>query len=93
MNQARETTNIYTHILDSTMDTYASIINNNTNSVMKTMTSISIVLMFPTLVASLFGMNLLNGIEHAWWGFPVVTIASVGVAAISFWAFKHRHWI
>ncbi|MBO4593811.1 MAG: magnesium transporter CorA family protein [Bacteroidaceae bacterium] len=93
MNQARETTNIYTHILDSTMDTYASIINNNTNSVMKTMTSISIVLMFPTLVASLFGMNLFTGIEGTWWGFPLVTVLSIGVAVFSFWIFKHRHWI
>lgn len=39
MNQARETTNIYAHILDSTMETYASIINNNMASVMKQMTS------------------------------------------------------
>ncbi|MGN1214469.1 MAG: magnesium transporter CorA family protein [Bacteroidaceae bacterium] len=93
MNQARETTNIYTHILDSTMETYASIINNNTNSVMKTMTSISIVLMFPTLVASLFGMNLLNGMETSWWGFPLVTILSVVVAFTSFWTFKRKHWI
>ena len=38
MNQARETTNIYTNILDSTMETYASIINNNMSGVMKTMT-------------------------------------------------------
>ena len=38
MNQARETTNIYTNILDSTMETYANIINNNMSSVMKQMT-------------------------------------------------------
>lgn len=33
MNQARETTNIYTNILDSTMETYANIINNNMSGV------------------------------------------------------------
>lgn len=93
MNQARETTNIYTNILDSTMETYASVINNNTNAVMKTMTSISIVLMFPTLVASLFGMNLLNGMETAWWGFPLVSVLSIVIAFASFWTFKHKHWI
>ena len=93
MNQARETTNIYTHILDSTMDTYASVINNNTNAVMKTMTSISIVLMFPTLVASLFGMNLLNGMESVWWGFPLVSVLSIVIAFASFWTFKHKRWI
>lgn len=93
MNQARETTNIYTNILDSTMETYASIINNNTNSVMKTMTTISIVLMFPTLVASIFGMNLFTGMENVWWGFPLVTVLSIVIAIASFWTFKHKHWI
>ena len=93
MNQARETTNIYTNILDSTMETYASIINNNTNSVMKTMTTISIVLMFPTLVASIFGMNLFTGIENVWWGFPLVTVLSIVIAIASFWTFKYKHWI
>lgn len=93
MNQARETTNIYTNILDSTMETYASIINNNTNSVMKTMTTISIVLMFPTLVASIFGMNLFTGMENVWWGFPLVTLLSIVIAIASFWTFKHKHWI
>ena len=93
MNQARETTNIYTNILDSTMETYASIINNNTNSVMKTMTTISIVLMFPTLVASIFGMNLFTGMENMWWGFPLVTVLSIVIAIASFWTFKHKHWI
>ena len=93
MNQARETTNIYTNILDSTMETYASIINNNTNSVMKTMTTISIVLMFPTLVASIFGMNLFTGRENVWWGFPLVTVLSIVIAIASFWTFKYKHWI
>lgn len=93
MNQARETTNIYTNILDSTMETYASIINNNMSGVMKTMTSISIILMFPTLVASLFGMNLINGMETAWWGFPLVCGLSLFVAGGSYLIFRHRSWL
>lgn len=74
MSQAREMTNIYSNILESTMDTYSSIINNNMNTVMRTLTSVSIILMFPTLIASLFGMNLINGMESnrfdlssPWW--------------------------
>jgi magnesium transporter len=93
MNQARETTNIYAHILDSTMETYASIINNNMASVMKQMTSISIILMFPTLIASIFGMNLINGMESAWWGFPLVIISSISVTALFYWIFRKRTWI
>ena len=93
MSQARETCNIYTNILDSTMDTYASIINNNVSSVMKVLTSISIILMFPTLIASLFGMNLINGMEHAWWGFPFAVILSIGVTVLFWWYFKRKTWI
>ncbi|MBO4840986.1 MAG: magnesium transporter CorA family protein [Bacteroidaceae bacterium] len=93
MSQARETCNIYTNILDSTMDTYASIINNNVSSVMKVLTSISIILMFPTLIASLFGMNLINGMEQAWWGFPFAVALSIGVTVLFWWYFKRKTWI
>ena len=93
MSQARETTNIYTNILDSTMDTYANLINNNMNSVMKMLTSISIILMFPTLIASLFGMNLINGMETASWGFPLALVLSIGVTVAFMWYFKRKTWI
>jgi len=93
MNQARETTNIYTNILDSTMETYASIINNNTSSVMKQMTSVSIILMFPTLIASIFGMNLISGLEDAAWGFPLVIVLSFVVTAVFYWLFRRKTWI
>ena len=93
MNQARETTNIYAHILDSTMETYASIINNNMASVMKQMTSVSIILMFPTLIASIFGMNLINGMETSWWGFPLVIVSSIVITATFYWLFRRRSWV
>ena len=47
MSQARETTGIYSDILESTMDTYSSIINNNMNTVMRTLTSVSIIMCSP----------------------------------------------
>ena len=62
MTQARETTNIYSDILESTMDTYSSIINNNMNTTMRTLTSLNIVLMAPTLISSIYGMNVINGL-------------------------------
>ncbi len=93
MNQARETTNIYTNILDSTMETYASIINNNMSSVMKQMTSISIILMFPTLIASIFGMNLVSGLESTWWGFPLVIVFSLLTTGIFYGLFRRKTWI
>ncbi len=92
MNQARETTNIYSNILDSTMDTYANIINNNMNKVMKMLTSISIMMMFPTLIASLFGMNLINGMEAWKLGFPIALGLCVGITLVFWWYFKRKSW-
>ena len=92
MSQARETTNIYSNILESTMDTYANIINNNMSKVMKMLTSISIILMFPTLIASLFGMNLLNGMETWQLGFPIALGLCVVTTVLFFWYFKRKSW-
>jgi magnesium transporter len=93
MSQARETANIYSDILESTMDTYSSIINNNMNTVMRTLTSVSIVLMFPTLVASLFGMNLINGMEDSKFGFAVALIISAVVSLLFWLLFRHKRLI
>ena len=57
-SQALEMANIYTNILSSTMDAFASLISNNQSQVMKRLTSITIMLQLPTLVASIYGMNV-----------------------------------
>jgi len=56
--QAIEMTNIANNILLQMTSAYASIINNNMNKVIKTLTLITIVLYVPTLIASFFGMNV-----------------------------------
>ena len=93
MAQARETTNIYSDILESTMDTYQSIINNNMNNVMRTLTSVTIIMMFPTLIASLFGMNLINGMEEKLWGFPLALVISLLVSVVCWWFFRHKRLV
>ena len=93
MTQARETTNIYSNILESTMDTYQSIINNNMNTVIRTLTSVTIIMMFPTLIASLFGMNLINGMEDKPWGFILALILSVLVSILCWWYFRFKRLV
>lgn len=93
MTQARETTNIYSDILESTMDTYSSIINNNMNTVMRTLTSVSIIMMFPTLIASLFGMNLINGMETNKFGFLIALVISVFVSGITWWILRRKRLV
>ena len=90
MSQARETTNIYSDILESTMDTYSSIINNNMNTTMRTLTSISIVMMLPTLISSLFGMNLINGMEDYPYGFIIAIIISILVSGFTWWILRFK---
>lgn len=90
MTQARETTNIYSNILESTMDTYQSVINNNMNTTMRNLSSINIVLMFPTLIASFYGMNVVNGLETSRYGFVITIAISVVVTAISLWYLKRK---
>jgi|ADurb_H2B_03_Slu_FD_contig_123_18731_length_1842_multi_5_in_0_out_2_2 magnesium transporter len=74
VSQAIEMCNIYSNILSGTMDAFASIISNNLNIVMKVLTSITILMAIPTMLASFFGMNV-DGI-------PVPTFAGVVVIAI-----------
>ena len=93
MTQARETTLIYSNILESTMDTYQSIINNNMNTIMRTLTSVTIILMLPTLVASFFGMNLINGMENSPVGFIIAIIISVFISVVSLLVFRHKRLI
>ena len=93
MTQARETTSIYSNILESTMDTYQSIINNNMNTIMRTLTPVTIILMLPTLVASFFGMNLINGMENSPLGFVIAIILSVVISVISLLIFRHKRLI
>jgi magnesium transporter len=82
--QAIEMTNIYSSILSGTMDAFASIISNNLNIVMKSLTIITIAISIPTLVASLFGMNVPNILQDNPLGFPLVIAGSavLTVAAI-----------
>ena len=93
MTQARETTNIYSDILESTMDTYSSIINNNMNTTMRTLTSLNIILMAPTLISSIYGMNVVNGLEASKYGFIICIAVSVLVTGVSWWILRHKKLI
>ncbi len=85
--QAIEMANIYSNILSGMMDAFASVISNNLNVVMKTLTTISIILMIPTLIASIYGMNVGLPFQHshfAFLGIVVVSVISSVIGAIFF---------
>ena len=91
IKQAQDTTNIYSNILTGMMDAYASVISNNLNVVMKRLTSISIILMIPTLVASLYGMNVPNSLQDNPYGFPIVLFGSLLLSIVGVILFRKKN--
>ncbi len=90
ISQALEMANIYTNIFSSTLDAFASIIANNQNEVLKRLSVITIVLTFPVLIASLFGMNVPSGFEHSRYAFYVVALLSFAISAMVGWFFLRK---
>ena len=80
--QAIEMSKIYSDILNETMDMYASIISNNINDIMKFLTSITIILAIPTLVASIWGMNVPVPLQNQSYGFIVLIIFATFITFI-----------
>lgn len=83
--QAIEMANVYSSILDVTMEAYSSVISNNLNSVMKVLTSITIIMTIPTMIFSFFGMNVPLPWQEAAngaWIIIFISLVSVGLAAL-----------
>ena len=81
--QAIEMAKIYSDILNGTMDAYASIISNNLNGVMKFLTSITIILSIPTMLASFWGMNVPVPMQNNPWGFGILILISLIISLIA----------
>ncbi|MFA5366582.1 MAG: magnesium transporter CorA family protein [Dehalococcoidia bacterium] len=90
--QALEMAQIYSDILSGMMDAFASIISNNLNVIMKKLTLISIILMIPTLIASIFGMNIPNFMEGSNWALPSIIILSLSLSLISVKLMRNKQW-
>lgn len=81
--QAIEMTYTYSNILSNTLDAFASIISNNLNIVMKVLASITILLALPTLVASIYGMNIELPYQHHPHAFAIVMGISLLTSAVA----------
>ena len=90
LKQAEETTNIYRNIIHSMSNTYSSLISNNINVTMKTLTSINIILMLPTLVASLYGMNVTNSLEDNPYAFVLIIGISIVLSLVVSLLFRRK---
>ncbi|MCC7568790.1 MAG: magnesium transporter CorA family protein [Candidatus Methanofastidiosa archaeon] len=90
--QAIEMANVYTNILSGTMDAFASVISNNLNMVMKVLTSVTIVLMLPTLIASIYGMNVDLPLQNSAFSFGYIMILSVITTLVGVMFFFRKNW-
>lgn len=90
LKQAEDTTNIYRNIVHSMSNSYSSIISNNINATMKTLTSISIIMMLPTLVASIYGMNVPNFLESTPYAFFYIVGGAAFLSACLYLYFRLR---
>lgn len=87
-SQALEMANTYTNILSSTLDAFASIISNNQNEVLKRLTTLTIVLTVPILIASIYGMNVpipYKDTPYAFWIPVIISLIILAVVAWNYW--------
>lgn len=90
--QALEVSEMYSNILNGTMDAFASIISNNLNEIMKRLTSVTIILSIPMLIASFYGMNVrLPGEDHPY-AFVFVFGLCILCSGIIAYFFIRKRW-
>lgn len=93
MQQAYDTATIYSKILDRQQSAYSSIIGNNMNVIMRTLTVITIILMVPTGIAGFYGMNVPNGMESWRWGFVFSILLSIILSIVIYVYLKRKRLI
>jgi magnesium transporter len=92
-SQALSMANVYTNILNGTMDAYSSIISNNLNLVIHRLTVITVVLMVPTLISSFLGMNVPNGLpNHPSAFYGTIVFSGVFTGAL-YWFMQRRKYL
>ena len=87
--QAIDTAEIYSNILERQQETYSSVIGNNLNRIMKTLTVVTILLMVPTVVAGFYGMNVPNGMEAWPYGSPFAIAVSIVLMVCCYIFMRH----
>lgn len=88
--QAIEMTDIYSNILGSTMDFFASVISNNLNIVMKVLASVTILMSILTVISGIYGMNFdyLPLLHHPYGFHIIMTLSVILCGVIAFILYK-----
>ncbi|MBC8044324.1 MAG: magnesium transporter CorA family protein [Rhizobacter sp.] len=91
--QALEMTQTYSHILSSLSDAFGTIISNKLNLVIKFLTSLTIVLLIPSIVAGFYGMNVALPLQDHPHAFTIIVIFTVVIVAVTLFIFARRRWL
>ena len=89
-SQALETANTYTNILSSTLDAFASIISNNQNEVLKRLTTLTLFLSIPVLLASIYGMNVPLPFQHSHYAFWIPVMICLCILSFATYNYIRR---
>jgi magnesium transporter len=90
-NQCYRQAKIYSDILSGMMDAWTSVVSNNLNMVMKTLTIITLGIMVPTFVVSAFSMNVTIPLQYddpvSFWKIMILATLSL-FTLVTFWWYK-----
>lgn len=89
-SQALEMANIYTNILNGTMDAYSSIISNNLNVDIQRLTLVTILLSVPTFIASFYGMNIALPFQDSPYAVIYIVVICVVLSLLLVWYFQRK---
>src|SRR6266545_418956 len=89
-----EAIDVYQDLLTNALESYLSLVSNNLNQVMKTLTSFTVILATPTVIAGIYGMNFDNMPELHWtYGYPFALGLMLLTALLLFVYFRRKGWI
>ena len=92
--QAIEMTTIYRDIINGTRDLMSSVIDNRLNNVMKTLTSITLVIGIPTLVSGIYGMNVSSiPLATTQYGFGLICLLIVIICIVLLVILRHKRFL
>lgn len=91
--QAVDMGEVFTQITGHMSDIYASMISNNMNTVMKFLAAVTLILMAPTIVVGLYGMNVPLPFQEKIWALPIIVMGIIGVCVFLWRFLLKRHWM
>ena len=84
---------VYRDLLAAVLDTRMTVASNNLNAIMKRLTAFTVILMVPTLIAGIYGMNFEYMPERTWpFGYPLALGLMILTVVIAITFFRRRGW-